>query len=135
MNCSAFWCWWTPSTVTRFSSRVEPEPPLASAAGAETSTARTAAQATRCVRRIVPSLALSAGDPPRPPLLVADPNGDLTALKSHQRDPLIKESGMSCTSPLRTSTIRTMAEATRTELAVLGLLAWAGESSGYELNR
>ena len=36
---------------------------------------------------------------------------------------------------LRTSMLRTMAEATRTELAVLGLLAWAGESSGYELNR
>ena len=31
--------------------------------------------------------------------------------------------------------MRTMAEATRTELAVLGLLAWAGESSGYELNQ
>src|SRR5262245_1097278 len=30
---------------------------------------------------------------------------------------------------------RTMAEATRTELAVLGLLAWAGESSGYELHK
>ena len=30
--------------------------------------------------------------------------------------------------------MRTMAEATRTELAVLGLLAWAGESSGYELH-
>ena len=30
--------------------------------------------------------------------------------------------------------LRTMAEATRTELAVLGLLAWAGESSGYELH-
>ena len=28
-----------------------------------------------------------------------------------------------------------MAEATRTELAVLGLLAWAGESSGYELHK
>ena len=27
-----------------------------------------------------------------------------------------------------------MAEATRTELAVLGLLAWSGESSGYELH-
>ncbi|HET8948980.1 MAG TPA: PadR family transcriptional regulator, partial [Solirubrobacteraceae bacterium] len=27
-----------------------------------------------------------------------------------------------------------MAAATRTELAVLGLLAWAGESSGYELH-
>lgn len=38
-------------------------------------------------------------------------------------------------SPARTSTMGTMAEATRTELAVLGLLAWAGESSGYELNR
>jgi len=42
---------------------------------------------------------------------------------------------MRATSPVRTSTIWTMAEATRTELAVLGLLAWAGESSGYELNR
>ena len=42
---------------------------------------------------------------------------------------------MRLASPLRTSTMRTMAEATRTELAVLGLLAWAGESSGYELNR
>ena len=42
---------------------------------------------------------------------------------------------MRLTSPLRTSTMRTMAEATRTELAVLGLLAWAGEASGYELNR
>jgi DNA-binding PadR family transcriptional regulator len=31
--------------------------------------------------------------------------------------------------------MRTMAEATRTELAVLGLLAWAGESSGYELHK
>jgi PadR family transcriptional regulator, regulatory protein AphA len=30
---------------------------------------------------------------------------------------------------------RTMAEATRTELAVLGLLAWGGESSGYELHK
>jgi DNA-binding PadR family transcriptional regulator len=30
---------------------------------------------------------------------------------------------------------RTMAEPTRTELAVLGLLAWAGESSGYELHK
>jgi DNA-binding PadR family transcriptional regulator len=30
---------------------------------------------------------------------------------------------------------RTMAEATRTELAVLGLLAWSGESSGYELHK
>jgi DNA-binding PadR family transcriptional regulator len=28
-----------------------------------------------------------------------------------------------------------MAEATRTELAVLGLLAWAGEASGYELHK
>jgi DNA-binding PadR family transcriptional regulator len=28
-----------------------------------------------------------------------------------------------------------MAEASRTELAVLGLLAWAGESSGYELHK
>jgi DNA-binding PadR family transcriptional regulator len=28
-----------------------------------------------------------------------------------------------------------MAEATRTELAVLGLLAWSGESSGYELHK
>jgi DNA-binding PadR family transcriptional regulator len=37
-------------------------------------------------------------------------------------------------SPGRTSMLRTMAEATRTELAVLGLLAWAGESSGYELH-
>ena len=42
---------------------------------------------------------------------------------------------MRATSPVRTSTIWTMGEATRTELAVLGLLAWAGESSGYELNR
>ena len=31
--------------------------------------------------------------------------------------------------------VRTMADATRTELAVLGLLAWAGESSGYELHK
>ena len=31
--------------------------------------------------------------------------------------------------------VRTMAEATRTELAVLGLLAWSGESSGYELHK
>ena len=31
--------------------------------------------------------------------------------------------------------VRTMAAATRTELAVLGLLAWAGESSGYELHK
>ena len=31
--------------------------------------------------------------------------------------------------------LRTMAGATRTELAVLGLLAWAGESSGYELHK
>ena len=30
---------------------------------------------------------------------------------------------------------RTMREATRTELAVLGLLAWSGESSGYELHK
>jgi DNA-binding PadR family transcriptional regulator len=30
---------------------------------------------------------------------------------------------------------RTMRGATRTELAVLGLLAWAGESSGYELHK
>ena len=29
---------------------------------------------------------------------------------------------------------RTMGGATRTELAVLGLLAWAGEASGYELH-
>ena len=32
---------------------------------------------------------------------------------------------------LRTMTV----EATRTELAVLGLLAWAGETSGYELHK
>ena len=38
-------------------------------------------------------------------------------------------------SPARTMMARTMAEATRTELAVLGLLAWAGESSGYELHK
>jgi DNA-binding PadR family transcriptional regulator len=31
--------------------------------------------------------------------------------------------------------LRTMPEATRTELAVLGLLAWSGESSGYELHK
>ena len=31
--------------------------------------------------------------------------------------------------------LRTMAGATRTELAVLGLLAWSGESSGYELHK
>jgi DNA-binding PadR family transcriptional regulator len=31
--------------------------------------------------------------------------------------------------------LRTMAEATRTELAVLGLLAWSGEASGYELHK
>ena len=30
---------------------------------------------------------------------------------------------------------RTMTEPTRTELAVLGLLAWSGESSGYELHK
>jgi DNA-binding PadR family transcriptional regulator len=30
---------------------------------------------------------------------------------------------------------RTMASATRTELAVLGLLAWQGESTGYELHK
>jgi DNA-binding PadR family transcriptional regulator len=30
---------------------------------------------------------------------------------------------------------RTMGGATRTELAVLGLLAWSGESSGYELHK
>ena len=41
---------------------------------------------------------------------------------------------MSWVSPARTSMLRTMAEATRTELAVLGLLTWAGESSGYELH-
>ena len=42
---------------------------------------------------------------------------------------------MRVTSLVRTSTLWTMPEATRTELAVLGLLAWAGEASGYELNR
>jgi DNA-binding PadR family transcriptional regulator len=31
--------------------------------------------------------------------------------------------------------IRTMQGATRTELAVLGLLAWSGEASGYELHK
>jgi DNA-binding PadR family transcriptional regulator len=30
---------------------------------------------------------------------------------------------------------RTMSRATRTELAVLGLLAWSGEASGYELHK
>ena len=31
--------------------------------------------------------------------------------------------------------VRTMRGATRTELAVLGLLAWSGEASGYELHK
>ena len=30
---------------------------------------------------------------------------------------------------------RTMAKATRTELAILGLVAWSGEASGYELHK
>src|SRR5215218_11333638 len=41
-------------------------------------------------------------------------------------------------SPCRTMVPWTMEErrrATRTELAVLGLLAWSGESSGYELHK
>jgi DNA-binding PadR family transcriptional regulator len=38
-------------------------------------------------------------------------------------------------SPCRTMMRRTMRPRTRTELAVLGLLAWSGESSGYELHK
>src|SRR5690242_19305265 len=78
---------------------------------------------------------MRAGGPPETALVAAEANGDLTALKSQPRDPLIKEHRMRVTSLVRTSTLWTMPEATRTELAVLGLLAWAGEASGYELNR
>src|SRR5215207_9888424 len=46
--------------------------------------------------------------------------------------------GRSTGSPLWTSLWQIMVEgsaATRTELAVLGLLAWSGDSSGYELHK